>query len=190
MDSWSSVYRPLDLSIVIDSSGSTQGLKLDVIKRDLEQLLLLRGTKELRGSVTIISASTKPQIIADRVSTAADLRRGLGSIKSAGGSCVRDAIMRALDTYSESSAPPNRRAIIVFADGPDVSSRVSATELEARLDQMLLRRRIVLYVVGLTEKREDLGELAVLAERVGGRLSLAPVERFTQEVYPISRELM
>jgi len=175
--------------LVVDTSGSTQGLKLDIMKRDLEQLLLPAGATARRGKLTVISSSTRAEIVADNLSSYPDIKKAFASLRSSGGSCVREALARALDKFNESATMVNRRAIVVFVDGPDLLSRISKTDIETRLRQVLSRRKIAFYVVGLSAARQDVSEMAALAERVGGTFILAPVERFTVQMQLLFKEV-
>lgn len=161
--------EPLDLSLVLDNSGST---RREPLRQDLLELLQARLPELVRkGTDRFAVVNFNEQIFADALPTddPQSLALAVKRAKSQGGSAVYAALVKT--STSLFLRHSERRVILLVSDGLDNASRVSAQDAI----QAALARRVVVavfYVPDGSEHRWHDGSrfLQELAAKSGGRL--------------------
>jgi Ca-activated chloride channel homolog len=132
---------PVSLGIVLDTSGSMAGEKMDAARSAIERFLLdlLNPDDEVffytfNSSVDLVSPWT-----ADRDRVAASVRR----VRPAGGTAMYDAVVEAVPM---AQAGQNRKkAVVVISDGNDTNSRADVRDVK----QAVRETEVLVYAVGI-----------------------------------------
>lgn len=152
--------QPVELVVALDVSGS-MAPNFDALKQTVNGFL--KRLRE-RDVVTVAAFNTGLFVLAPRTAAPAAREAAVSRMRSWGGTALYDAMIRACDLLKE---PVGRKALVIFTDGDDVSSRGSPEAARAALQA----NDVVLYVIGQARAAEDkhLRErLETLAEETGG----------------------
>jgi len=157
--------------LVLDASGSMAGANADMRRAAISAVEKARD----KAQFAVISFSDQVQLLQDFSPQAADAINRVASIRE-GGTCLYDAAYAAVEKAA--SAPPGRRAVILFTDGVD--EKVNGVPCSTRtLNEVLAlarsgNRRVPIYTVGMRGSSAsgtgqiNEGELASLASNTGG----------------------
>jgi Ca-activated chloride channel family protein len=133
-------YTPLSVSILLDTSSSMAGTKIENARKSLGQFLkfLNRGDEAM-----LMTFRTRPQLIHKFTQDLSSLRRSLRQVDGFGSTALYDAILFALD---HSKASHNRRrALLLISDGINTYGRA---ELKETVEQ-LRRQGVELFAIGM-----------------------------------------
>lgn len=133
-----------EILLALDVSGSMAPALADLRTAAGGFLRALRPT----DSVTVAAFNTTLAVISPRGATPAARVASLDTLRASGGTALFDAIINATEIVKKSA---ERRAIVVFTDGEDVSSRATANG--ARL--ALQTNDVVLYVIAQGKAASD-----------------------------------
>lgn len=121
---------PVDVVLLVDSSGSVEGV-LDVI-----QAAALSFAKQLRpeDSFSLVAFNDRPVILLDWSNDVKAAAATLRSIEPSGNTALYGSVVAAVYERFESRPPDHRRAVVVLTDGDDtISSVTSRTAARAAL---------------------------------------------------------
>lgn len=113
---------PLDVVLLVDSSGSIEGT-LDVI-----QSAALKFIKQLRAvdRFSIVSFSDRPIIVLDWSSDVKAAPGALRSLEPGGNTALYGSVVAVLYERFDASPVGRRRAVVVLSDGDDTTSSVTS----------------------------------------------------------------
>ena len=174
---------PLTIIMVLDTSGSVGGERLDALKKGATVVVdRLRQADQ----AAIVSFSGDLSLAAQATGDRATLHATIAGLKAEGGTALRDATFAGLVLRG---AARTRTLIIVFSDGVDTGSILS----EDRVSQVARRSDATVYAIGIREQprfvpgagraiqEPDLATddrfLTRIAEETGGRLLHAQQNR-------------
>jgi Ca-activated chloride channel family protein len=159
--SFASENIPLDLVAAIDVSQSMTDAMEDA--RSAARMFL--EALPPRTEVTLLAFNDNVFPLARRTTTPAARSRAVDRLTPWGGTALYDVIIRSIDALG---AKPGRRALVLFSDGEDQSSRAT---MEAAIERVEASD-VTLYAVGLG-RATHLRSLRSLLERLttlsGGR---------------------
>jgi VWFA-related protein len=173
--------RPLRIGIVLDSSLTMEGRKLQNAKKAaLEFLDILESGDE--GMV--VTFNDEVQILQETTRERRRLAKAIESVEAGGGTALYDAVWRTAKKLAEFDG---RRVLVLLSDGRDEASNGfepgSLHTLEEALNQAL-RSEVMLFVIGLGRnldseldfhRRQTLRDiLNRLASETGGRALITP----------------
>jgi VWFA-related protein len=173
---------PLTIIMVLDTSGSVAGERLDALKQGATGVV-----DRLRpgDQAAIVSFSAELHFAAEVTGDPAKLRETIAGLKAEGGTALQDATFAGLVLRG---AARTRTLIIVFSDGVDTGSILS----EDRVSHVARRSDATVYAIGIREQPRRLPGgrvvqppdaatddrfLARIAEETGGRLLHAQQNR-------------
>ncbi len=173
---WDDFGKPTAPSFVIDNSVSMDGLRLDAVTAALSTFITSLRFGTTRQPTTLVSFGSKVVIHQKFSTDQVLLQQTLSLMKPLGGSAIRDAILRTIELYEDTTAPGSRRPILAIIDGKDTASLVTPEQFQLTTPALLSRKGVVLYVIGIAPSDEDYGELPRLIDSVGGlfRTSITP----------------
>jgi VWFA-related protein len=159
---------PLDLGLLIDSSGSVHG------RFDFEQTAATSFLEHTirRGfdKAFIVGFNTKSQMTQDFTDNVMLLSAGVHNLKDGGGTALYDAVYRACREKFLKDRPdhPVRKAIVIVSDGEDNQSEFT----RAQAIEMAQRAEVIIYAIstddsGLILRGDKV--LEQIAEATGGR---------------------
>ena len=171
--------RPVDLGLLIDSSGSVRSL-IESILEAARLIVVNRGAKDEIFVERFISTD-KIQRLQDFTNDENVLTTAIQSILVEGGqSAVIDAVYTGAHYVAEHNRGADRRkALVLFTDGED---RLSTYKLD-KLSTLLRQEKVQVFVIGLTVDLDQNGSstrmssrdkaeklLTNMAEESGGRV--------------------
>lgn len=166
---------PLTVGFVIDTSGSMQDALANVQEAALGFLDSALGERD-RGF--IVAFSTRARLVQAPTADKARLREKMMSLRARGSTALYDAIAVGL---LQLQGVKGRRALVVFTDGGDLTSRYGATDIAA----LAKRTHVPIHLIATTPNRSSqktagprpdelrwgatYRSLSAMAESTGGR---------------------
>lgn len=151
--------QPLTLGLVFDTSSSMKGT-LPQARRAVAELLKLANSGD---DFFLVEFDKAPRLTVPLTSDFASINTELLLSNAHGPTAVVDAVYFGLQEAHRSIK--TRRAIIVFSDGADNSSRLT----EQEIDRLVRESDVLIYTVLIPGLDEDSGFLGRIAEMTGGR---------------------
>ncbi|NJN97147.1 MAG: solute-binding protein [Anaerolineales bacterium] len=168
---WRQVKRPVDLVLVIDTSGSMAGDKIASARTSLAQFVQLLDS---RDQLQVISFSTEVTELTP-LSPLADkkdevVRRVSGLIEE-GDTSLYDATLRAITDLKTNGNPDHIRGVVVLSDGQDTFSTTTLEQLMAQIGTAGEEggNAIKLFTIAFGSDA-DTEVLRQLSESTGGKL--------------------
>ena len=152
---------PLDVVLLVDSSGSMKGQMQNALNATRKFLEALPGAARVR----LVDFDTKPRELPGE--TVADALKGLSGIKANGATCLNDAVLLGLRKLAGAKRP----ALLVFTDGFDANFNDTGPGSEATKDDVLEAVRhggVPVFTIGFGQGH-DVNTLDRLASLSGGR---------------------
>ena len=132
---------PVSLGIVLDTSGSMVGGKLQAALTALDRFLydLLDPADE----IFIYRFSNYPYLVQEWTTDREELRRALGRIRAEGGTALYDAVAEA--TPLAQTGDHRKKALVVISDGNDTNSRTHVRDLK----RLIRETEVLVYAIGI-----------------------------------------
>ena len=132
---------PVSLGIVLDTSGSMAGEKMDAAREALRRFVydLLGPTDEM----FLYRFDSQPILVHGWTEDRARLMRGLGSVRPTGGTALYDAVAEAVPLAGQGSR--RKKALVVISDGNDTNSALEVDELQ----QLIRESEVMVYAIGI-----------------------------------------
>ncbi len=164
---FSTKYYPLSVLLLLDTSSSMAGQKLENARRSLAQFLKRLNPGD---EAMLVTFQSKPRIVEGFTQHLEYIRRDLWRTEGYGSTALYDAILMALDQVEQ--AHNRRKALLLISDGINTYGR---SQLKDTLE-ILRRRGVELFTIGMgTDLPEDARERAAtrsimnqLTESAGG----------------------
>jgi Ca-activated chloride channel family protein len=167
---WRQVKRPVDLVLVVDTSGSMAGDKISAVRTSLVQFINLLDNRDRLQVILFnsgVAALSDLSFLADKRE---EVTRRVSGLTEGGDTSLYDATLAAYEGLHADGDPDHIRAVVVLSDGQDTSSSWTLPE--------------VLEMIGTTEEGgnaiklftiaygdgADTSVLQRIAEATGGRL--------------------
>jgi Ca-activated chloride channel family protein len=132
---------PVSLGIVLDTSGSMAGEKMDSARQALDRFLLDLLAPE--DDVFLMRFGASPELVNDWTTDKPLVSRRLARINPAGGTAMYDAVADAVPLSQQGEH--RKKAVLIVSDGNDTNSRTSVGELK----QMIRDTEVLVYAVGI-----------------------------------------
>lgn len=175
IDRFSTEKKPLSVSIVLDSSLTMEGNKIE--KSKAAALRFLSALDESDRAM-VVSFSDEVRVIQEPVSSREPLARAIETVEAEGGTALYDAVYR---TSRHLSDLKGRKVMIVLSDGRDEAASGlqpgSLHTLEEAIDRAL-RDDVMVFAIGfgknldetdLFGRRSHRSILREMAKTTGGR---------------------
>jgi Ca-activated chloride channel family protein len=156
-DLWKQEKKPVDLVLVIDTSGSMAGSNL---LDDNDRLQIITFSSKINVLTPLTSVGEKR----------AELTRRVGGIIEGGDTKLYDAIQQAYQGITDQGDPKHIRAVVVMTDGQDTASKQSIGDLLAKLNPSTedAGNSVKLFTIGYgSDADKDI--LTRIAEITGGK---------------------
>jgi Ca-activated chloride channel family protein len=164
------VKKPVDLVVVLDTSGSMEGEKISSARQSLVQFIQrLDGRDRLQVvlfNTDLITLSPLSEVGEKRD----DISRRVSGIIEMGGTRLYDATLMAYQELEETGDSKHIRAVVVLSDGMDTDSQTSFNRL---MDQISIGSEeggtsIKLFTIAFGDDADE-DILRQIAEATGGR---------------------
>jgi Ca-activated chloride channel homolog len=126
---WRKAKKPVDLVVVMDTSGSMEGDKIAAARTSLGQFI---GLLDDRDQLQIDTFNNEVTVLAPMASVGdkrADLQRHVAGIFEGGGTALYDATLSAYNDLKANGDPTHIRAIVVMTDGQDTNSTATVDDV-------------------------------------------------------------
>ena len=157
------IQMPLNLSLVLDKSGSMQGQKIKNLREAAKLVVDRMGPQDM---ISIVAFSDRKYLIAESqpVTDKDELERKIDRIRDGGGTAISGGMAQGLTELEKALAPDRISRMLVLTDGQTFGDERQCKKLGAKAGD----RGIVVNALGLGDDwNEDL--LDEIAEASGGR---------------------
>src|SRR5947209_3320925 len=137
---------PVSLGIVLDTSGSMAGLKIQEAQSALNRFLFDLLDKE--DEIFLYRFSNYPVLLQGWTSDRQLLSRVLDRVAANGGTAMYDAVAEAVPLAQEGQF--RKKALVVISDGNDTGSQTSIRELK----QQIRESEVLVYAIGIDGESE------------------------------------
>jgi Ca-activated chloride channel homolog len=138
---------PVSLGIVLDTSGSMVGDKIDAARSALDRFLY--DLLDERDEIFLYRFSNDALLLQDWTTDRRLLSRALGRISANGGTAMYDAVVEAVPMAATGRNP--KKAVLVISDGNDTASRAGVHEVR----QLTRENEVLVYAIGLDGDRVE-----------------------------------
>jgi Ca-activated chloride channel homolog len=138
---------PVSLGIVLDTSGSMAGEKIEAARAALDRFLY--ELLDVNDEIFLYRFSDTPQLMQGWTNDRRLLNRALERIWPTGGTAMYDAVAEALPLAR--SGKNQKKALVIISDGNDTSSVMSVPELK----QQIRASEALVYAIGIDGESES-----------------------------------
>ena len=132
---------PVSLGIVLDTSGSMEGEKMDAARDALDRFLFdLLGPDD---EIFIYRFSYQPTLVHGWTSDRDSLSRALRQIRPRGGTALYDAVAEAIPVAEEGRH--RKKAVVVISDGNDTNSETDERDVR----RLIRESEVLVYAIGI-----------------------------------------
>jgi Ca-activated chloride channel family protein len=143
---FSSERVPVSLGIVLDTSGSMAGPKIQEAQSALDRFLFDLLDKD--DEIFLYRFSNYPVLLQGWTSDRQLLSRALDRVRADGGTAMYDAVAEAVPLAQEGQH--RKKALVVISDGNDTGSQTTIRELK----QQIRESEVLVYAVGIDGESE------------------------------------
>jgi VWFA-related protein len=138
---------PVSLGLVLDTSGSMAGEKIDNALAAIDRFLttLLDPTDE----IFIYRFSNFPELLQDWTADRKRLSRVVARITAGGGTAMYDALAEAVPMAQ--TGENRKKAIVLISDGNDTNSDTSLSSVK----QLIRESEVMVYAIGIDGRAEN-----------------------------------
>jgi Ca-activated chloride channel homolog len=135
-DSWLANKRRTNVELVVDTSGSMEGDKLDNVKEALTTFLdQIKSDDERVGLIEFYNDVSELVRINELKNNRSALVRAVDALDAGGNTALLDGVAAAYDRLQKLNDPSRINAIVVMTDGKENASAISLKQLVANLQQ-------------------------------------------------------
>ena len=132
---------PVSLGIVLDTSGSMAGEKIQAAQAALNKFLFdLLGKND---QVFLYRFDSRPQLVQGWTSDRAAVSRALGTAQARGGTALYDAVAEAVPLAQK--GVERKKALVVISDGEDQNSRLALRDAQ----QLIRESEVLVYGIAI-----------------------------------------
>jgi Ca-activated chloride channel family protein len=121
-DLWQSARKPVNIIMLLDTSGSMRGYKIESMQEAAEQFVQQMGDED---TISLVEFYTDVDVLVDHASIGADRESAIEAIRGlqpGGDTTLFDAIGIGANLMREQASPEAVNAIVVLTDGMDTAS--------------------------------------------------------------------
>ena len=143
---FSAERTPVSLGIVLDTSGSMAGEKMESAREAIEGFL--NALPDPQDEFFLYRFSADPDLVSDWTNNRGAVSRNLSRVHPSGGTAMYDAVAEAVPMAQ--GGQNRKKAIVLISDGNDTNSRLSVSDVR----QMVRETEVLVYAVGIDGQGE------------------------------------
>ena len=132
---------PVSLGIVLDTSGSMEGEKMQAAGDALDRFLF--DLLDPDDEIFLYRFSYQPSLVHGWTTNRESLSRSMRQIRSRGGPALYDAVAEAVMMAEEGRR--RKKAVVVISDGNDTNSETDGREMQ----QLIRETEVLVYAIGI-----------------------------------------
>jgi Ca-activated chloride channel homolog len=132
---WRQTKKPVDVTVVMDISGSMGGEKISTARTSLAQFIGLLDDNDRLAINVFNNSITNLTPLSTVGSKRADVSRHVSALVEGGGTALYDAVSGAYDDMQANGDPKHIRALVVMTDGQDTDSNGTLDELITKISK-------------------------------------------------------
>jgi Ca-activated chloride channel family protein len=176
-ESWLANKRRTNVMLVVDTSGSMEGEKIDNVKEALATFLdQIKSDEERVGLIEFYTDVTERVKISELKNNRSDLVRAVANLDSGGNTALLDGVAAAYERLQQLNDPSRINAIVVMTDGKENASAISLSQLVKRLQDGNQRGVPVVIFAIAYGSDADMKMLQTLSDATGGQTLVGSVE--------------
>ncbi len=176
--SWWATKRRTNVELVVDTSGSMEGEKLDNVKVALRTFIdQIKSDSERVGLIQFYTDAYDVVKINDLKYTRSNLISSIDSLEAGGDTALLDGISAAYDRLQRLNDPERINAIVVMTDGRENASNISLNRLISKLRGGSVP--VVVFAIAYGGDA-DMGYLQQVANATNGQTYEGTVETIRQ----------
>ena len=138
---FSSDRTPVSLGVVLDTSDSMDGEKIQAAKAALNRFLF--DLLDPQDEIFLYTFDDDPRLLQGWTTDRQALSRAISRIRTDGATAMYDAVAEAIPLAA--SGRHQKKAIVVISDGNDTSSRTPLVDLK----QLVRESEVIVYAIGI-----------------------------------------
>jgi len=138
---FSAERTPVSLGIVLDTSGSMAGEKIEAARAAIDRFLA--ALPDPQDEFFLYRFSSNADLVHDWTDNRAAVSRSLGRVHASGGTAMYDAVAESVPMAQ--GGRNRKKAIVLISDGNDTNSRLDAGEVR----QLIRETEVLVYAVGI-----------------------------------------
>ena len=179
---WYEVKKPVDLVLVVDTSGSMEGDKISAVRTSLVDFIDLLGDRDRLEVLTFNNEILQLSPLSELGEKRQDLQRRVSGIIEQGDTRLYDAVLSAYEELEQNGDPNHIRAIVVLSDGQDTASFKPLEQVLSLIGQQSESGDSIKVFSIAYGSDADEDVLQNIAETTGGREYFGEPETI-QEIY-------
>lgn len=168
---WQKTKKPVDLVVLVDTSGSMQGEKINAARTSLLQFIDLLDDRDRLQVITFSDRIVTLTPLSSLGEKRVEVKRRVSGIIEGGNTSLYDAVAMAYNDLQANGDPNHIRAVVVLSDGMDTSSTLALGDVLAQLsnpNEADAGNAIKLFTIAYGDDA-DTQILKRLAEITGGK---------------------
>jgi len=167
---WALAKRQANVMLVVDTSGSMRGTKLDNMRAALHTFITqIPSDQERVGMVEFNTGVTNIVELDTLAKNRAALNRNIDRMQANGNTALLDAVATAYNRLQEQGDPARINAVVVMTDGLENASGISQSELVSQIQKGNQRVPVMVFCVAYGSDA-DHDMLGALADATGGQV--------------------
>ena len=140
---------PVSLGVLLDTSGSMQGVKIQEAQSALDRFMY--DLLDKHDELFLYRFSNYPTLLQGWTNDRQLLARALGRISPNGGTAMYDTVAEAIPLAKQGQN--RKKALLLISDGNDTASSTSIVEVK----QLIRESEVLVYAVGIDSEEESGG---------------------------------
>ena len=151
-DAWANNRKPANIMIVVDTSGSMAGEKMEAAKAGLESFMGRIPRQDSVGMVTFSNEAHEVVPLGPRDENMINLQNQVQGMIAEGGTALFDGVARGYELLKEANQPDRINAIVLLSDGQNTEGTMSSI---SQLEQLVGESGVSIFPIAYGSDADD-----------------------------------